>query len=281
LPTATLIIIFTLFLGPISFAQNSAFSDLADERNLNREILSTTGLTLADYFSSKEEFMALRSLYNESFGTRKTELAAQMLGKAKDVLMAKLGATSTYLGNLYVRVVETGRATETNLTAFNKVKSDFNASIAGFETKIGEAETLADLSAVSIEINVAIQTAVGGSRQLLTTLTVARGESMVERIEERAVVILEHINASADRGGNVAQVQQTYNAAMLSSEAAKETYAAINADTTSTADSLKSKLQRANQSLRNTYEGLNDVLKDLKVLYSQSPWQIDESKFER
>ncbi len=281
LPTITLAIVITLFLGSSSFAQDSAFSNLADEKNLNREFLSPRGLKRADYLSSRGEYTDLRSEHDQSFGTRKTELAAQMLGRAKDVLTAKLGATSTYLENLYSRVAETGRASEATLAALNKVKNDFVALASGFETKIEEAETLADLRAVSIEINTAIQAAINGSRQALTTLTVARGESMIERIEERAVVVLEHINASADRGGDVEGVQETYNAAMLSLEAAKETYAAINADTTSTPDSLKARLQQANQNLRSAYEGLSSVLEDLKVLYSQSPWQIDRSKFER
>lgn len=282
--------IITLFLSSVAFAQDrdSAFGNLADQNKAGRTILSTEGLQRADYLSSRKDFSSLREMFNQAFGTRKTELSDQMLARAKDVLTAKLGATSTYLENLYAKVAETGRVSQGNLTLLSKVKSDFDALIPGLTAKIEAAKTLAELNTISKEINTAIQTAVSNSRQTMTILAVARGEALIDKVEKLAPIVLEHINVAADHGGDVTDVQKTYNSAMLSLESAKNMYAEISAlvgdggaldkDEVAT---LQTKLRNANQDLHSAYDGLTSVMKTLRVLYSQSPWMIDRGKFEK
>jgi len=94
-------IVITLFLGTAVFAQDSPFGNLADEEKTERTMLTAEGLTLTDYLSVRSNYLNLLELHDRAFGTRKTELAVQLVSRAKDLLIAKLGAPHTYLIALF------------------------------------------------------------------------------------------------------------------------------------------------------------------------------------
>ena len=261
--------------------EGSAFGNLTDERNTNRTILETRGVRLQDYRNVREDYQSLRESHETSFGTRREELADQMLGRAKDILIAKLGATASHLESVYSQLADSGRASEAALTALTEAIQNFNTKIAGFETQINEAESLEELRSISAQINSEVQAIVNRTRSQNANLNVARGEHLIGRIEARAEVIQRHINAAADLGGDVTAIQRAYDSSMLSLEAAKDEYAEINVLisggeelTSSQIVTLRSLVNSANKNLKSAFEGLQQVVKDLRVLYSQSPWEI-------
>lgn len=277
-----------VFLGTVVFAQDSPFGNLADEEKTDRTVFSTENLTLEDYLSVKSNYENLVELHERAFGTRKTELAKQMTARAKDVLVSKIGAAQTFFVGLLENVKETKRLSEISITLLEDVSKSFEELVPDYLIQIEKEEaTLDDLVETSEQLNDSILASLEGVSDQISILAVARGQFLIELIDQKAPIILAHLNASADLGGNTEGVQDDYNAAMLKMEKARDGYNQIaesigdgSSFDTRDRDQLLNRVSGANKDMRAAYDGLENVLSDLRILYSQSPWEIDKTEFE-
>ncbi len=274
-------IILTFIIVPQVFAQGSPFGNLADERNTHRVILEFRGVGLNDYRSVRQGYQDLQSSYNNSVGTRRDEISSQMVSRAKDILTAKLGATLSHLEDLRAQLADSGRVSEETLLELAEISERFSTTAATLKPQIDEAESLVELRALLSQVNAAAQTATNESRVMNATLNVASGEYLIEQIEDKARVVYAHINSAADLGGDVLSIQRKYDDSMTRLSSAKTTYARVNelvtSDTPLTSTqliNLRSWVSSANSDLRQAHTGLKEVLSDLRVLYSRSPWEL-------
>jgi len=166
---------------------------------------------------------------------------------------------------------------------------EYNTSVLDYQTQIEEAPSIGELEVVSIQINATISNLFNASRGHVATLSIARGQFLIGLIDEKAPIIQAHMIASADLGGNVADVQENFNESMLAMEGARDGYkeaailigdGSILSDSI-TAEDIEKQVGFANKGLRNAYDGLSEVLESLRALYSQSPWEIDFTQFEQ
>lgn len=278
-----------LLVVGVVHAQESPFGNLNEEADTGpkRLVESYVGQTIADYLELVENYKNLASLYERSYGARKTELALELNLRAKDVLTSKLGAIDTYLTTLQYKSSETGFLSEDGELQAAAVPALYEITIGTYQSVIETDLTLEELGDLSKILNEELAMYGETVRPQIALVAVFRGEHLISQIESRTPVILAHLAASEALGGNTAPIKADFDKAMLNLEDARDDYKTLKelaaggapTDTSSYGD-LSGFIRNTNNSMRRAYDGLDTVLADLRALYGQSPWDIDTSQFD-
>ena len=277
-----------LSIGSVVFAQESPFGDFNTPEVKLRFFDSVEGLTINDYLSTKENYVNLEEIYERAFGTRKVELEEQILARAKDLVYAKLGGTQTQLLDVYRKSEETGLPSAQTLEALDVAIDAFAEEVPGYLRLVEPTESVDEVIEVNKLANDDIELALDALVPTLSILTVSRGEQLILDIEFKAEVIKEHLIASTDLGGATGDVQEDFEDAMLELEEARDDYEKITLLVgdgskldikTNALNEVRSLLTSSTVSMRKASDGLSKAVDDLRVLYGQSPWEIDVNKF--
>ena len=274
-------IIFTVLL-----AANSPFGNLADEQNQERAVFDMHGKTVSDYTDLLQEYRQLDDEYLKAYGAQKTVLAEQVLARAKDVLLAKLGAAETHLKNLIQRLGSLNLLTDSDRQILNSELASYQGFMDDAKADIDAATTIPELRVISLEINRETLESFGIANYYVAKLSITRGLTIIDALMGRADLVQAHITASGALGGNVSGIQVMFDASMLNLEKAKNSYqsiAAALADLTPSGSIAMQaqfdKVRQTNTSVAGSHTDLKKVMADLRGLFGQSPWAIDRSKF--
>ena len=274
-------IIFTVLL-----AANSPFGNLADEQNQERAVFDMHGKTVSDYTDLLQEYRQLNDEYLKAYGAQKTVLAEQVLARAKDVLLAKLGAAETHLKNLIQRLGSLNLLTDSDRQILNSELASYQGFMDNAKVDIDAATTIPELRVISLEINRETLESFGIANYYVAKLSITRGLTIIDALMGRADLVQAHITASGALGGNVSGIQVLFDAAMLNLEKAKNSYQSIAAAladlTPSGSIAMQAQFDRVrqtNSSVAGAHVDLKTVMADLRGLFGQSPWAIDRSKF--
>lgn len=301
LPAAILISIFVvgLFVGTQVLAQiqdetdtndptlevleiDSPFGSLADEDNTYREVLNYEGQTLDKYKELKEEYEELQDIYDIAYGPRKEELREKIEAKTKDILVTKLGALDTYLKSMIDGLDDLNVVDEDKMNALRTVSSEFADFAKQTQDSINNVESEDELEALIPVVNNRISSSYDLTLYYLTLLSIHRGEYLKDQLVLKASLVQKHIDASGALGGDVEPVQKDFDYAMLDLEDSKNEYIQqkqelLATQPTNTREVLNvlRDVTGTSKTVSESQEKLVDVIFDLKILYGQSPWDID------
>lgn len=264
----------------------SAFGTLSDEKSQNRTVLDMHGRSPADYKRLLQEYRDINTNITRSYGTQRTALQEQSLARAKDVLLAKLGAAETHLKNLIQRLGSLNLLSEGDRQILNSELASFQGFMNEAKADVEAAETLTALKTLSLEINREVLESLGIANYYSIKLSVQKGLAIIEALMARGDLVQAHIDAAGELGGNIVAIQTSFDAAMVSLENAKASYeaisttlAGISASDTASVQAQFQRVRDTNLAVAKAQTDLKKVVADLKVLYGQSPWTIDRERF--
>jgi hypothetical protein len=253
---------------------NSAFGTLNSETTTDRKVLSPMGQTVTDYAQRYQEYKDLNTQAAGAFGTQRTTLQAQALARAKDVLLSKLGAAEAHIQKILDRISGTEKeALASELTALQNYINTTKA-------KIEAATTLAELRTISVEMNQMIAGKFGVGNYYALKIWIQRGLGIINELMGQGDLIQQHIDAAAELGGDVTDIQVMFDEAMLSLEGSKDAYNAALSElsglTVTDPGVLVEfqKIRETNATVAQAQADLKQAVKDLRTLYGQSPWEI-------
>lgn len=264
----TFILFSYLFSNAVSAESDSVFGS---KLNVVKEVKEQH---MSKFREAMEGYRGARSSYMEASEDKAEGFRQLMLEKAKNVLTKRLDFAKKHLDRVLSRVEGSSLSDEEKRMVEDLVVG-FSETVENYKVQVGKAESIEELKDIAKEINQEIKRVLADLKKTVALIRVAKSENIAGRFEDKAEVVRENIDAAGSVGHDVSNVQETYDEAMKSLEAAQETYdEALDLIEDGMVTEGHKLLISANGYLRDAYKGFKEAVRMLKDLYKNTSWEV-------